>query len=233
MLNFYRRFLPNAVKHQTKLNDFLVRIKKSKNKSIDWDEDSIKAFEYCKELLSESTTLAHPLSNAHLAIMVDASDNAVSGIITGEIYIFLWVTDSYTEKCQKCKVSRHVHSQICTFPLVCKRFDELHLDITRPLPTASGYRYCVTIIDRFTRWPEALPVMNIRAETVAHAVYHGWISNVVPARISSQSSHHCWRSPLAHASALIQREFGCVLGVQQTKQLPHVAKVDLVGQLGV
>ncbi|GFW32005.1 hypothetical protein TNCV_2600321 [Trichonephila clavipes] len=56
---------------------------------------------------------------------------------------------------------------------------------------------------------------------------------VVPARISSQSSRHCWRSPLPHASALIQRDFGCVLGVQQTKQLPHVAKVDLVWQLGV
>ncbi|GFU41304.1 nephrin [Trichonephila clavipes] len=57
--------------------------------------------------------------------------------------------------------------------------------------------------------------------------------SVAPARISSQSCRHCWRSPLPHASALIQREFGCVLGVQQTKQLPHVAKVDLVWQLGV
>ncbi|GFT43915.1 hypothetical protein TNCV_1183461 [Trichonephila clavipes] len=57
--------------------------------------------------------------------------------------------------------------------------------------------------------------------------------HVVPARISSQSRRHCWRSPLPHASALIQRGFGCVLGVQQTKQLPHVAKVDLMWQLGV
>ncbi|GFW16841.1 uncharacterized protein TNCV_2759691 [Trichonephila clavipes] len=55
---------------------------------------------------------------------------------------------------------------------------------------------------------------------------------VVTARISGQSSRHCWRSPLPQASALIQRDFGCVLGVQQTKQLPHVAKVDQVWQLG-
>ncbi|GFY27451.1 hypothetical protein TNCV_2070711 [Trichonephila clavipes] len=59
------------------------------------------------------------------------------------------------------------------------------------------------------------------------------VSNVVPTRISSQSSRHCWKSPLPHVSALIQRDFGYVLGVQQTKQLPHVAKVDLVSQLGV
>ncbi|GFU44242.1 hypothetical protein TNCV_2151961 [Trichonephila clavipes] len=57
-------------------------------------------------------------------------------------------------------------------------------------------------------------------------------SCVVPARISSQSNRHGWRSPLPHASALIQGDFGCVLGVQQTKQLPHVAKVVLVWQLG-
>ncbi|GFT15092.1 hypothetical protein TNCV_4316651 [Trichonephila clavipes] len=57
--------------------------------------------------------------------------------------------------------------------------------------------------------------------------------SVVPARISSQSSRHCWRSPLPHASALIQRDFGCVLEVQKTKQPPHVDKVDLVCQLGV
>ncbi|GFW33445.1 hypothetical protein TNCV_2796121 [Trichonephila clavipes] len=56
---------------------------------------------------------------------------------------------------------------------------------------------------------------------------------VVPARISSQSSRHYWRSLLPHASALIQRDFGCVLGVQQTKQLPHIAKVDLMWQLEV
>ncbi|GFT31990.1 DUF4817 domain-containing protein [Trichonephila clavipes] len=54
--------------------------------------------------------------------------------------------------------------------------------------------------------------------------------SLVPARISSQSSHHCWRSP--HASALIQRDFGCVLRVQQTKHIPLFANVDLVWQLG-
>ncbi|GFX15191.1 transposable element Tcb2 transposase [Trichonephila clavipes] len=56
---------------------------------------------------------------------------------------------------------------------------------------------------------------------------------VAPARISNQSSRHCWISPLPHASELIQRDFGCIPGVQQTKQLPHVAEVNLVWQLVV
>ncbi|GFS58189.1 retrovirus-related Pol polyprotein from transposon opus [Trichonephila clavipes] len=40
-------------------------------------------------------------------------------------------------ECQKCKVSRHLHSEIGTHPVVSKRFDELHLGIIRTLPTAS------------------------------------------------------------------------------------------------
>ncbi|GFY21048.1 hypothetical protein TNCV_3990921 [Trichonephila clavipes] len=55
---------------------------------------------------------------------------------------------------------------------------------------------------------------------------------VVPARISSQSSRHCSRSPLPHASTLIQRGFGCVLGVQQTKRFPTLPKLIWCGSWG-
>ncbi|GFS56499.1 integrase_H2C2 domain-containing protein [Trichonephila inaurata madagascariensis] len=48
--------------------------------------------------------------------------------------------------------------------IVSKRFDEFHLDIIGSLPTVSGYRYCITIVDRFTRCPEPLPVTEIHAE---------------------------------------------------------------------
>ncbi|GFX02566.1 hypothetical protein TNCV_728201 [Trichonephila clavipes] len=61
----------------------------------------------------------------------------------------------------------------------------------------------------------------------------GLVRSGVPARISSQSSRHWWRSPLPRASALSQRDFACVLGVQQKKKLPHAANVVLVCQLGL
>ncbi|GFU76258.1 hypothetical protein TNCV_527381 [Trichonephila clavipes] len=63
-------------------------------------------------------------------------------------------------------------------------------------------------------------------------VIQNFVEDVVPARISSQSSRHRWRSPLPHASALIQRDFRCVFVVQQTTQLLLVATFDQVWQLG-
>jgi len=69
-----------------------------------------------------------------------------------------------------------------------KRFEHIHTDIVGPLPISNGYRYCLMVVDRFSRWPEALPVENITAETMHRAqhLFRDWMTRYgVPVRITT------------------------------------------------
>ena len=78
--------------------------------------------------------------------------------------------------CQQSKISRHNHLAPAEFVAPDGWFRHVHMDILGPLPESYGYKYCLTMIDRFSRWPEAVPLKNIEASTVCRAFFDCWIS---------------------------------------------------------
>ena len=100
-------------------------------------------------------------------------------------------------QCQQAKVTRHTTPAIGHFAVPQKRFQHLNVDIVT-LPQSNGFRHLLTAVDRFSRWPMAVPLADINADTVADAFAHGWVSAFgVPASITtdrgSQFSSAVWR----------------------------------------
>ena len=95
-----------------------------------------------------------------------------------------------------------------------KRFDSLHVDIDGHLPGSQGFTYPLTIVDRFTRWPEAIPLSDISALTCARAFLYHWDSRYNgPSTLTSergrQSVSELWRKTAA------------LLGTANNSTTPH------------
>ena len=102
--------------------------------------------------------------------------------------------------CQRSKVSRHTVPPIGEFVVPSRRFEHWNVDLVT-LPRSNGFRYLLTAVDRFTRWPIAVPITDISAETVMDALAHGLVASFgIPSSITtdrgSQFSSAVWQQLL-------------------------------------
>ena len=109
--------------------------------------------------------------------------------------------------CQTAKIQRHTKAPLSSRTPPEGRFLSLHVDLVGPLPSSEGMTYLFTIIDRFTRWPEAIPIPDSRATTCARALIRHWISRFgVPNDITSDRG--------AQFTSTLWTELGRILGVK-------------------
>ena len=88
--------------------------------------------------------------------------------------------------CQTSKVQSHIRTPLEKIEVPHRRFDHIHVDLVGPLPPSQGFTHLLTVVDRFTRWPEAIPLSTTDALTCANALVAQWIARFgVPMDISS------------------------------------------------
>ncbi|XP_062557376.1 uncharacterized protein LOC134222249 [Armigeres subalbatus] len=114
----------------------------------------------------------------------------------------------------RVKKRKHIgttNHQYCRSPPQTK---DLHMDLIEPFPPADGFVYCLTLIDKFSRWPEVIPIENMTAATVARAFISGWVARFgVPIRVTTDLGRQ-FESDLF-------RELTRVLGITHLKTTPY------------
>ena len=111
--------------------------------------------------------------------------------------IVKWVSECVN--CKKAKITRHNKAPVEKFPESTGKFNEIHLDLVGPLPPNKGHKYLLTMVDRYTRWVEAIPLQDMTTETVVDAFLLHWIARYgVPRSIvtdrGGQFESHLWDS---------------------------------------
>ena len=74
------------------------------------------------------------------------------------------------------KIQSHVRSPVIKIPVPAKKFIHIHVDLVGPLPPSEGFTHLLTIIDRTTRWPEAIPMVQTSTTDYVIALIRHWIA---------------------------------------------------------
>ena len=135
---------------------------------------------------------------------------------------FYWVgmrrdVIEWTRACDTCRARlgpQHQGRAPLQLYLSGAPMERVGVDITGPFPvTSSGNRFILVAMDYFTKWPEAYPLPNHEATTVARALVDGFFSRFgVPKELHSDQGRE-FESKTFH-------EICKLLGIKKTRTTP-------------
>lgn len=115
--------------------------------------------------------------------------------------------------CQACKVHRHNRSPLGQYTPPQQRFEHINVDLIK-LTLCEGMLYCLTIIDRYTRWPEVISLLDTTAPTVANALIYHWISRFgIPLRLTTDQGRQF--------ESTLFRQLNNLLGIHHLRTTPY------------
>ena len=86
----------------------------------------------------------------------------------------------WTIECQACARSKVIRQNMANVETVTPpprgRFTHVYLDIIGPLGLSKGHNYVLTVIDRFSRFFQAIPLVGITAEECVDGFLRHWVS---------------------------------------------------------
>ena len=80
------------------------------------------------------------------------------------------------QACQASKIQRHNRAPLQAFTLPSKRFQHVHVDLVGRLSMSGGFSYLLTVVDRYTRHMECVPLTDITAKSCTNAFMLHWVS---------------------------------------------------------
>ena len=77
--------------------------------------------------------------------------------------------------CQRMWIQSYVKSPVLHIPFPGRRFSHIHVYLVGLLPQSNSFSYLFTIIDRSTRWLEAVPLQSMTVEECSKVLLRSWI----------------------------------------------------------
>ena len=143
--------------------------------------------------------------------------------------------------CQAVKASKTIVPPMSNRPILAQRFQEVQIDIVGPLVASEGFKYLLTVVDRCSRYFDAIPMTEATSANCARAFIRHWVRHF---GLPTHAQSDCGSAFLSNMWKDLHEQLGTIVSYspvyrpaanghieRQHKELKHGLKAALI-QMG-